>query len=319
MSVETFDQPDFTSDSASEYKTKIDSAISIHNKVAGDFAPHEVSTPNMTVQVDAGKLFTPGGITLTEQSQQTSGTITAPSVNPRIDRIVIDSNTGAISIITGSEAASPSAPAITAGKLPIAQILLATSTTTITNSLITDERTHTVGSLSVVIPSGVMMAYGGTSAPTDWLLCYGQAISRTTYANLFSALGTAYGVGNGSTTFNVPDLRGRVPLGKDDMGGASADRVTASEADNLGESEGAEDHVLTEAELASHKHELKYSTISANAQFSATSFFALHTGATDYMRDATNASTDNQMVDAGSDSAHNNMQPYQTTNWIIKT
>lgn len=143
MSVQTFEQADFTSDSASEYKNKIDNAMSIHNKTAGAFAPHEASTPNMTVVVDAGKIFS--SQTLTEQSQQTSGTITAPSVDPRIDRVVIDAETGAISVITGAEAASPSAPTITYGKLPVAQILLQTSTTQIINSLITDERATFIG------------------------------------------------------------------------------------------------------------------------------------------------------------------------------
>ena len=72
------------------------------------------------------------------------------------------------------------------------------------------------------IPSGAVLPFAGTAAPAGWLLCYGQAVSRTTYAALFNALGTAYGAGDGSTTFNLPDLRGRVPGGKDDMGGVAA-------------------------------------------------------------------------------------------------
>lgn len=63
------------------------------------------------------------------------------------------------------------------------------------------------------LPSGVVMSYGGASAPFGWLLCDGAAVSRTTYADLFAAISTTFGVGDGSTTFNVPDLRGRVPLG----------------------------------------------------------------------------------------------------------
>jgi hypothetical protein len=63
------------------------------------------------------------------------------------------------------------------------------------------------------VPPGTMTAYGGTAAPTGWLLCDGAAVSRTTYAALFTAISTNYGVGNGSTTFNVPDLRGRVAVG----------------------------------------------------------------------------------------------------------
>lgn len=61
---------------------------------------------------------------------------------------------------------------------------------------------------------GMIVAYGGTSAPTGWLLCDGTAVSRTTYSALFGLLSTTYGAGDGSTTFNVPDLRSSFPLGK---------------------------------------------------------------------------------------------------------
>lgn len=66
-----------------------------------------------------------------------------------------------------------------------------------------------------------------STVPGGFLLCYGQPVSRTTYAALFAVLGTAWGAGDGATTFNVPDLRGRALFGKDDMGGSSASRVTA--------------------------------------------------------------------------------------------
>ena len=63
------------------------------------------------------------------------------------------------------------------------------------------------------VPVGVMEAFAGSSAPTGWLLCNGTTASRTTYSNLFSVIGTTYGVGDGSTTFGLPDMRGRVPMG----------------------------------------------------------------------------------------------------------
>lgn len=75
---------------------------------------------------------------------------------------------------------------------------------------------------------GVIFPFAGTVAPNGFLLCYGQAVSRTTYAALFATIGTTYGAGDGSTTFNVPDLRGRAIAGKDDMGGASANRLGAT-------------------------------------------------------------------------------------------
>jgi len=75
------------------------------------------------------------------------------------------------------------------------------------------------------VPAGAVVPYAGTAAPAGWLFSYGQAISRTTYATLFAALSTTYGVGDGSTTFNLPDIRGRAAFGKDDMGGAGASRL----------------------------------------------------------------------------------------------
>lgn len=137
MTVATFDQPDFTSDTATEYKTSIDASIRVLYEIAANFAPHEAASPNMTIVVDAGKIW--DGATYTSKSQQATGTITAPSTNPRIDRVVI-STSGTVSVITGSEAASPVAPAITSGTMPVCQVLLQTSTTQITNSMITDER-----------------------------------------------------------------------------------------------------------------------------------------------------------------------------------
>lgn len=73
---------------------------------------------------------------------------------------------------------------------------------------------------------GTVKPFAGSTAPNGYLLCYGQAVSRTTYADLFALLSTTYGTGDGSTTFNVPDLRGRSAFGKDDMGGSAASRVT---------------------------------------------------------------------------------------------
>ena len=76
------------------------------------------------------------------------------------------------------------------------------------------------------VPSGSLMAYAGSTAPSGWLFCFGQAISRTANAALFAAIGTAYGAGDGSTTFNLPDLRDRVIAGKGDMGGTGANRLS---------------------------------------------------------------------------------------------
>ena len=156
-------------------------------------------------------------------------------------------------------------------------------------------------------PAGVLSPYAGSSAPSGWLLCYGQAVSRTTYSALFAVVSTTYGVGDGSTTFNLPDLRGRVPLGLDNLGGASANTVTNAAADSLGGTEGAETHTLLEAEMPSHTHSY---TISPDRVDNGTS-----SGTTDYWINDTGVSTGS----AGSDSPHNNMQPYIALSYIIKT
>lgn len=90
-----------------------------------------------------------------------------------------------------------------------------------------------------VLPAGAVIPYAGSAAPAGWLLCGGQAVSRSDYAALFAIIGTTYGSGNGSTTFNVPDLRGRVVAGEDDMGGTAANRLTAGNSGITGTTLGA--------------------------------------------------------------------------------
>lgn len=78
-------------------------------------------------------------------------------------------------------------------------------------------------------PAATIAAYAASAAPTGWLMCDGAAVSRTTYAALFALIGTTYGAGDGSTTFNLPDLQGRVPVGKG----------THVNVDALGENDGS--------------------------------------------------------------------------------
>jgi microcystin-dependent protein len=109
---------------------------------------------------------------------------------------------------------------------------------------------------SGITPIGAGMDFWGSTAPGGWLFCYGQAVSRTTYAALFAVLSTTYGVGDGSTTFNLPDKRGRVAAGKDDMGGSSANRLTDANdglnGDTLGDTGGGETQTLVTANLPAY-------------------------------------------------------------------
>jgi len=104
------------------------------------------------------------------------------------------------------------------------------------------------------VPLAAGMDYWGATTPSSaFAFPAGQAISRTTYASLFALIGTTYGAGDGSTTFNIPDLRGRVVAGKGDMGGTAANRLTVTyfgaDGNVLGSVGGAESHTLSAAQL----------------------------------------------------------------------
>jgi microcystin-dependent protein len=101
-------------------------------------------------------------------------------------------------------------------------------------------------------PVGSVTAFAGATAPASWLLCAGQAVSRTVYASLFATIGTTYGAGDGSTTFAVPDLRGRTVAGLDNMGGTDAGRLDI--ANSSGTVVGSQYVTLTSAEMPSHTH-----------------------------------------------------------------
>jgi microcystin-dependent protein len=166
-----------------------------------------------------------------------------------------------------------------------------------------------------VPPTGAVIPYAGTSAPAGWLLCRGQAVSRDAYARLFGVIGTTFGAGDGSTTFNVPDLRGRAVVALDNLGGSSADRITATWADSLGGAGGAETHQLTTGELPSHTHPGPpvYYRVGAHDHNSATQAYAMTPNPADGQSGsaATGAT--------GGGGAHNNLQPAMALAYIIKT
>lgn len=180
------------------------------------------------------------------------------------------------------------------------------------------------------LPVGVIIDYAGTAAPAGWLLCYGQNVSRTTYAALFTAIGVTYGVGDGSTTFTLPDYRGRVSAGQDDMGGTSANRLTGLtngvDGDTLGAVGGLESDTLTTANIPAHAHTGTTSTNGAHTHSynnPDTSLGSAADGAHDigFVSGNTGSSGDHSHTfttnNAGGGGAHNNVQPTIIMNKII--
>jgi microcystin-dependent protein/cytoskeletal protein CcmA (bactofilin family) len=106
------------------------------------------------------------------------------------------------------------------------------------------------------IPTGMITPFGGSSAPTHWLLCDGTEYVIGTYPELYAVIGSSFGVATAGY-FRTPDLRGRMPLGKDNMGGTSANRVTATAADSVGGFGGDESKVIPVANLPDHEHDLQ--------------------------------------------------------------
>ena len=150
--------------------------------------------------------------------------------------------------------------------------------------------------------TGSITMYAGANAPDGWLICDGSAISRTDYADLFSIIGTTYGTGDGSTTFNIPNLKGKVPVGLD-----SSD----TSFDTIGETGGEKTHTLTINEMPSHNHGIGLNSGGSSAG-SGLSYAYTSNGYRTYGDSAAE-----MILKTGGGQAHNNLQPYIVMNYII--
>jgi len=257
---------------------------------------------NMTVDVSAGVAIVTGDDqafqgnydVLSDATVSVSGFV-ATSANTRYDVVGIqinDPNAGGaagnnavLTRVAGTQAASPVIPTIPNSFLPLAIIgPFTTSTTAITNSMIHDAYTGTgpTGVAGMRLCAGFRDTPGVTKetynpvAPNGWLIEDGRAVSRTTYAALFEHFGTAFGAGDGSTTFNLPDSRGRVLVALDNQGGTDAGRLTA--ANTLGGTGGAELTTISSTNLPPHGHSIDHDHAAATT--STESATHTHSGTT---------------------------------------
>ena len=178
---------------------------------------------------------------------------------------------------------------------------------------------------SISAPSmiGQILMFAGTSAkvPTGWKICDGSALSRTTYSGLYNVIGTTWGSGNGSTTFNIPDLRGRAPVG--------AGQGTGLTNRTLGDTVGAETVKLTAAQsgLPAHTHTLAGKVAYTTDGFAGDQYDSLTGTGNKAVRTETASDGVHNMSATGAvsggasaaSSAHNNMQPSAVVNYIIFT
>lgn len=180
--------------------------------------------------------------------------------------------------------------------------------------------------LQSFMPAGMVVPYGGPTAPAGWLLCNGQAVSRTTYSSLYSAIGTRFGSGDGVSSFGVPDLRGRVIAGYDPSQSRLSGKSGGVSSQYIGNSGGQEEHKLLVSQIPSHNHGGKtgwggvhvHTTNGPASNEGVSGVHPMTRYGTALAGTSEHAGHDHTVSSQGGDQAHNNVQPTLILNYIIK-
>lgn len=167
------------------------------------------------------------------------------------------------------------------------------------------------------VPVGTIIMWAGSKTPSGWLLCDGSVVSRTAYGALFKAIGTTYGSGNGSTTFGIPNLKGRFPLGANYQGTIGLGNNRVAYSTTLGMIGGEDKHTLNIDEMPSHNH---------SATTSLNKTIGNYKGDDTMPHSYNDAAGDSKSIlkatttigYKGDSKSHNNIPPYLTVNFIIK-
>jgi len=176
----------------------------------------------------------------------------------------------------------------------------------IQNSLVREENLFP----ELLVPVGVVLAYGSSNAPHGWLNCLGQEVLRADYPSLFAVIGTTYGAGDGSTTFNLPNLAGRVAVGQ----GSGLGLTPRS----MGATGGVETHALNTSEMPSHSHTSNAVGGTIGLITADGAYTAINVDSSAVEPNVYSAPAALSINNAGEGAAHNNVQPFVVLNYIIK-
>jgi microcystin-dependent protein len=232
----------------------------------------------------AGRLTTAGTSTAYTVTTN-SGYASTPADGTKI-AIVPHATNGASATLAADSGSTFPIRVDASNAVPAAALVLGSPYTVVFNSSASAWILHGYYGSPSAVPIGAVLDYAGTTAPnSNFALSYGQAISRTTYAGLFAQVGTTFGVGDGTTTFNLPDTRGRAIFGVDNMGGSAANRITVAggnfDGTVLGGTGGSQNHTTTIAEMPVHTPAGTITPLTATGTTGAENSNHFHLGSTD--------------------------------------